>query len=476
MVSACLYAYDYQTVYSHRTAIFADINKNLRGMRIDSVSLSGQDSVFYPLKNIQPVDSICFNPYGASCLGSKIIIKPCWNYFFNKDNDTIKIKTDAKLKESWTLHTRNFIIQKAYVYSIDTLSVFGVLDSVKTIKLSAHGFGTSSASYPQGEIKLSKKFGLINIYNLPDFPSYNNYSPFANKLSPFNLAGITNPILGVQNLTWFDVFDFQAGDEIHSRYVYYITQAGPATERVKYTILKYLSRQNYNDSIVYNVDATTVDSSFYGNSVTSHAYSRGIYRTTINRNQLFDILPQESFVRSNYIGNAAMNMNSIPCKSLSQIAPYNSIKNCWTNWVNYNDDACNFAGPNEYYKGLGGPYFSSTSGCWIIDTSGEENKLIYYKKGLTTWGVPLVISGINQPKAESNITILPNPATDKITISNLTEPSTVELLDLKGSVMQRTTVNASENTINLSQYDKGLYLYRISANGVLIKAGKIVKQ
>ena len=51
-----------------------------------------------------------------------------------------------------------------------------------------------------------------------------------------------------------------------------------------------------------------------------------------------------------------------------------------------------------------------------------------------------------------------------------------ELLDLKGSVMLRTTVTTSENTLNLSQYDKGMYLYRISANGALLKAGKIVKQ
>ena len=55
------------------------------------------------------------------------------------------------------------------------------------------------------------------------------------------------------------------------------------------------------------------------------------------------------------------------------------------------------------------------------------------------------------------------------------EPCTLELLDLKGSVILRTTVSTSENTINLSQYDKGLYLYRISANGALLKAGKIVK-
>jgi len=57
-----------------------------------------------------------------------------------------------------------------------------------------------------------------------------------------------------------------------------------------------------------------------------------------------------------------------------------------------------------------------------------------------------------------------------------TQSCTLELLDLKGSVMQQTTINASQNTVNLTLYDKGLYLYRISANGVLLKAGKIVKQ
>ena len=56
-----------------------------------------------------------------------------------------------------------------------------------------------------------------------------------------------------------------------------------------------------------------------------------------------------------------------------------------------------------------------------------------------------------------------------------TESCTFELLDLKGSVILRTTITTSENTLNMSQYDKGLYLYRISANGVLLKAGKIVK-
>ncbi|MDD4994324.1 MAG: T9SS type A sorting domain-containing protein [Paludibacter sp.] len=40
----------------------------------------------------------------------------------------------------------------------------------------------------------------------------------------------------------------------------------------------------------------------------------------------------------------------------------------------------------------------------------------------------------------------------------------------------QSNLNLSENTIDIVKLDKGLYLYRISVNGTLLKAGKIVKQ
>ena len=84
--------------------------------------------------------------------------------------------------------------------------------------------------------------------------------------------------------------------------------------------------------------------------------------------------------------------------------------------------------------------------------------------------------GLNDNYLIQSIILSPNPTSNKISIGNLTESCSFELIDLKGSVMLKTTINASQNTVNLSQYDKGLYLYRISANGVLLKVGKIVKQ
>jgi len=51
-----------------------------------------------------------------------------------------------------------------------------------------------------------------------------------------------------------------------------------------------------------------------------------------------------------------------------------------------------------------------------------------------------------------------------------------ELLDIKGSILIQSNLNLNENTINIANLEKGLYLYRISENGALLKAGKIVKQ
>ncbi|MDD5185259.1 MAG: hypothetical protein PHS84_08380 [Paludibacter sp.] len=127
-----LSAYDYQTVYSHRTALYADSQGAIKSMRIDSVKFD-VDSILYPLKNIQQLDVDCSTPYGASWLGSKIIINKQWNYFLNENADTIKIKTDAKLNETWTVYRKTDTEIWATVTKVELLTFLGLTDSVKTI-------------------------------------------------------------------------------------------------------------------------------------------------------------------------------------------------------------------------------------------------------------------------------------------------------------------------------------------------------
>ena len=486
VVIAYLSAYNYQTVYSNRTALYSDSNNGMRGMRIDSVSMSGQDSVFIPLKNIQKTDVNCYTPHGASWLGYQIKINEDGCIFSNRHGDQIWIKSSAKTGEIWRVLNAGGIYVDAIVEKTELLTFMGITDSVKTISFDAKIAICTCApkrviesiveGFDNKTIQISKHYGMLKTINFYDFPYPDqNSMTYTSTWEQFKLVGLTNPIIGVQNLKWFDVFDFQPGDEIHNKYSYYATQAGPPTYNRSYTIIKYISRINYSDSIVYQTERTERDSAFTGTINTDATYFHGFEKKIIMKVKYFDLLPGESYISQYAIGTNVMIDSIIIYKSDPVEINYNKNLKCWSIIPDYYEDGYS-TGYSKYLKGLGGPYFKSESIGLDLSSSEAENKLVYYKKGSTTWGVPLVISGINKPKIESKITVLPNPATDKITVNNLNESCTLELLDLKGSVMLHTSLNALENTVGLSRYDKGLYLYRISGNGELLKAGKIVKQ
>ena len=455
-----LSAFDFQTVYSHRTTLFTNANGNVKSMRIDSVKFNG-DSILYPLKNIQQLDYNCYTPYGASWLGSKIIINKSWNYFLNAKNDTLKIKTDAKLLESWFILKKNGISFEAIVSKIDTLTVLGVLDSVKTIKLSAYGFGVYSNKFNHGEILLSKNFGLLKTYPLLNFPSFQTIYPFSNTLESLNLVGQNNPTLGIQNLTWFDVFDFQAGDEIHILENETPILGYPPPQDFIFkreTIKKYLSRQNYADSIRYTVEVKQ--------KINNKAFSSFTGTEIINQNNFFNTLPDVAI-----IDHSANIFNMYVGAFISKTLPYivNEIvpsqDSCWHTII---VDGCFSA--LKYMKGLGGPYYY----CRGLYMETEERDVVYYKKGNKSWGIPLILTGLNP--VESNITVLFNQNHDQIIFNNLADENEFVLFDMKGTLMMKTKIYANQNTIQLKHINQGLYLYLINQNGKLLKSGKLVKQ
>jgi hypothetical protein len=394
-----LSAYDYQTVYSHRTALFADSGGAVSSLHIDSVSFNG-DSILYPFKSIQKVGTSCFTPYGASWLGEKIIIKSDWNYFLNENNDTIRIKTNAGLNATWTAYSNQEMTAFATVQKVELLTFMGLTDSVKTIAFSIGVLAGAPSKMPSAiatefdgkTIQISKHYGLLKTFNMLVFPYPNEFDQsYTNRWGQYALIGLTNPTVGIRNLTWLGVNDFQVGDELHMKYSYYVIQAGPATQRRSYTILKYTDRQDFSDSVIYRVDRITRDSSFYGLDLTSSNFSHIVEKAIFNQFSTFDLLPGEAFIdKSNAIGTVAMK-NDIPLsKTFSEKINFNQQVNCWGYDPNLVSDVCNY-NTSEYLQGLGGPYYKYESGCWVIDRSVEENVLVYYKKGVTTWGTPLVI-------------------------------------------------------------------------------------
>jgi hypothetical protein len=481
-LSVCLQAHDYQTVYSHRTALFADAGGTIRGMRIDSVS-SSSDSVLYPFKNIQKIPSGCYTPYGASWLGNKILVKKGWNYFFNEHNDSIRIKTDAKVGEQWTVYNVTDTYVVATVQKNELLSFMGLTDSVKTIVFYAcvtTGTGSPQLninkqflSSPGTTILLSKHYGLIDTFNFLIFPNQGDDKPYVNFMwNKYDLVGLTHPNVGVQNLKWFDVYDFQVGDELHTLYAYSPCLGGSAplffNQQIK-TVSVVLERHNYTDSIVYKLDNKVERINFETNKFVS-VFSRDTIRSVIGKNVGFDKLPIEPVVSNTMAFSHKMKIDSIEKK----IYPSDyevlakSSDSCWTVLM---ADGC--FPDYVYYKGLGGPYFE----CWGFCGDYQKTALVYYKKGAATWGTPLVISGIHQPEMSSGISIYPNPTKDNISISTETQtfPCTFELFDISGSLLLRTEMNANQASVGLSRFSNGLYMYRLTNNGRLLKTGKVVK-
>ncbi len=475
-----LSAYDYQTVYSKRTALFADSTGAIKSMFIDSVKFN-VDSILYPLKNIQQLDVDCFTPYGASWLGNKIIVNAHWNYFFNEQNDTIKIKTDAKLNETWMVYQKNDTWVWATVTKVESLTFLGLTDSVKTIVFNAIITTSNSSAQKSNSLSteldgktllLSKHFGLINTFDFFVFPLQNSTMQYVSFVwDNYTLAGLTNPNVGVQNLTWFDVYDFQPGDEIHTLFIKYYSYDGSLTTK---TITKYIERENLTDTIKYLLENKIAVIYQYRDSVSPPRYFQDTTRSIIlksDRSANFDKLPGVPFLEGDNRSAYTMGMKNDEKYEDSDL--YDEFNNgCWKL------QTTNPLYSRIYKKGLGGPY-----GKPFILIDIEERvidhrvDLVYYKKGSTTWGTPLIISGIDQPEVKPDIAVYPNPATDKISISSdfLSEPCIFELMDVRGIVILRTQVDATRNTVNLSNFSKGLYLYRLLDNGKSVKAGKIVK-
>lgn len=471
-------SHDYQTVYSNRVAFFENSEKQIKALRIDSVKVD-IDSVFYPFTTIQEVSENCFSPYKASWIGEKVVVKPDGtNLFFNRDGDTIILKTRARLNESWIAfqHGNDFRV-KATVQSVGLNTFLGLTDSVKTISLTVTDQNENTLEHPLNnmELKISKNYGFVETLNFNLFPDIEVHHT-QEQLETYSLVGLTNPEVGVQNLTWFEVNDFQPGDELHvleesSSWEGWNAEYGYSiTNKANY---KYLKRTDYLDSIVYliaikqSIEKVTHESS-------SLEVLLDTVKSVITVNPAFDKLPGEPIIDDIYLVVYNFYMTSGTILSKTNPKQYENFhaKNdsCWGMII---FDGC--ARNNTYFKGLGGPYYKCTNCCSL---GGEERKLVYYKKGEIEWGEKLVITGVLEIKSSDDLQFFPNPAESFVTISN---PSnihikTIELTDFSGRVVKTwRALELVENTLNIQHISPGIYLLKaVTEKG--IKTGKLVVQ
>lgn len=102
----------------------------------------------------------------------------------------------------------------------------------------------------------------------------------------------------------------------------------------------------------------------------------------------------------------------------------------------------------------------------------DHNNNVMYFTGATPTGLQ------NRAADAYNITVFPNPATDKLVINskiNDNENNVAIIHNVFGQEILSVVLKAGENEIKLNDLTTGTYFYKIISNGVTIKTGKIIK-
>lgn len=470
--------------------------KDINGIKIDSVLLNANDTILLNFKTMRnPIfQDTCGNPYGASWLGNKIILKSNgYNYFFNKYNDTIIINTQAKINDSWRLYqypNNNYL--EATIISIDTTLFLGIADSVKTIELQLKDSSGNnlSNSLNNSTFKLSKNYGLIKMPDfyefpydsIPDVTSVSN-EYIQNYFPEYYLVGKTNPDIGIVNIKAENIFDYNIGDEFHTERIY--TIIGPGTKYIIHTINKVIAkyRSENNDTLIYSIERCGRQESWENSN--SHIFS--YFNDTI----------QKAYIWSN---NLYSHLNFMPNETYSIFIEYDycdlkitdDYNNRLVKWnppiVSYSSsiDTCyNFGslipGATIYYYINGcGEYYTGS----YDDFFGEYDHLSlkYFKKGSEYWGTPFVCSTL----LDNSVIQLQNPRV-KLYPNPLENISYLEILDLNENIldidifnssgrkiMSTKTLNKNKITLEKSKMSVGLHFYTITTQSGKQFTGKFI--
>jgi hypothetical protein len=455
---------DFTTIYPDRTLFFTTTTNSAMGLRIDSV-IYGPEITCYPNRTVRGISWDCTTPKGIPWIGDHITIREDGtNLFFNKNMDTVKINTLSPLHDSWrAFYIPDSISVIATVEQYDTLGFLGLNDSVKTI-----GFQVFDRNMlPRNnilndmKIKISKNYGFVQALN---FYLFNDLDYTNESIQEHVLAGMTNPAVGLQNLTWREVYDFQPGDELHIQHQGY---EGIMLKYIRNKVLRYLSRTDFEDSIVYACSLKENIDTYTEGLISNAEYLESSFKLKIRDNQNFDKLPGEPIIQDNSLYWFSSYVDPIAKVDMgTETLYYPGDDSCWQSPI---IDGC--GGLNTYIKGLGGPYYSC-DGYWTL----ESELLVYYKKGDKIWGTPLVITSVPDIPEIDEITVFPNPARDEITITaRHYAENNFELFDAAGcSIISKQLYNQS-SIIDINQLKPGLYFYYMTKDKRVIKMGKLVK-
>ncbi|MFK8045118.1 MAG: T9SS type A sorting domain-containing protein [Crocinitomicaceae bacterium] len=464
---------NYQSIYSNQVNYFGTNNEDtFLATRTDSVVIVDSDSIFYSFQQLRPVNQLDFE-LGANWYGQKVIIKDNGtNLFFNQNNDTISILTEASLNDTFQIYiypNGDFI--KGWVSAMTEETHLGQLDSVKTISLFSN-----SPDYQINltELKIGKTLGFITVFPFYSFPepydatTFNSATLLADQLI---LSGSEVPKRGITRLTAGEIYDYEIGDIIHFKKTSFFPQTAGGITETFVTNLKVIDKEIWgNDSVRYQFEKKTANHSY--DLITEslqYVISPIIVEDKFyyNLNTYFsETLPGEAVIDSS---NTAVALISSLKRSNECQNPIVETLNDFELFFNPSNGVitCALCNPKryEYFEKTGGPY---ASGLNASPASDFNTTVIFHMNTDGNCGDEWYLSTNGSTWENKKLSAFPNPFVNTIQLRiplNSAENYGVHIYNSHGQILKEWLVSGTElssgHLLNLQNLAKGQYIAEV---------------
>lgn len=408
-------AQQWQNICAPGVTRFSNPDTHLASFRLDSAKLvpgTVYDTQYYSYPTLHKLEGqVCYDTVTGSVLGNRVIRRINGTFvFFNRSGDSIYLKTDAALQQSWrmiALPSQAYL--QATVTGISTDTICGLPDQVKVITLQAKNASNQNIQhlFNNRTIELSGTYGIKRIFCLPDFPT---------DTIPWILAGKDTPPVGLQDFSLADACNYDVGDEFHTMEYHGNIMGFMGADIIHVILSKNVSETG--DTIIY----LTEECMRYWNSGQPWpSYSHSIRNdTTILHNHLFF----NGFSRqpAEFSPNPGLYCDLYDAYT----SPFNGreAKRFYYRYAAYSPTAaCRVYHQTypyyEYSPGIGQTLFYDKYQTYSppqIITTTHTIRLVYFRKGTETWGTPLapfctaILGNEDHPSNVSPVVkVIPNP-------------------------------------------------------------------
>lgn len=202
----------------------------LRVLWVDSTKFVGGTEVSYFYKTLRVANQYQRAGYidtsGSSWLGEKNIrMQNGDEYYINFLGDSILFKPNAQLNESWVVaRDTSGIDFWGNIFSLDTLSIEGILDSIKIIQIQAKIAGIPIMhEFNNRNFIVSKQHGFVKVQQLISYPYFFDWQDVSNEIFFYGLGiysrlptYVSNLPLGHIDLSW----KYRAGNAFQKTQTY----------------------------------------------------------------------------------------------------------------------------------------------------------------------------------------------------------------------------------------------------------------